>query len=49
MASVRKRQKLPPCPTQPMSAGSKTELLLAKAEPGKNVPLVLFSDGYFSS
>jgi len=34
VASVRSCQKLPPCPTKSiMSARSKTDLLLAKAEP----------------
>ena len=33
MASARRCQKLPLCPTEPMSAGSKTDPLLAKAEP----------------
>ena len=33
MASVRSCQKLPPCPIEPMPAGSKMDLLLAKAEP----------------
>ena len=31
-ASVRSRQKLPLCPTEPMPASSKTDPLLAKAE-----------------
>jgi len=30
---VRSCQKLPPCLTEPVPAGSKTDLLLAKAEP----------------
>ena len=33
VASVRSCQKLTLCPTEPMPAGSKTDLLLAKAEP----------------
>ena len=33
VASVSSCRKLPPCPTEPMPAGSKTDLLLAKAEP----------------
>ena len=33
MASVRSCQKLPPCPTEPMPIGSKTDPLLTKAEP----------------
>jgi len=32
MASVRSCEKLPPCPTEPMSAGYKTDPPLAKAE-----------------
>jgi len=37
VASVRRRQKLPLCPTEPVPAGSKMEPLLAKLE--------LISDG----
>ena len=33
VASVRRCQKLPQCLTEPMPAGSKTDLPLAKAEP----------------
>lgn len=33
MASMRRCQKIPSCPTEPMPAGSKMHLLLAKAEP----------------
>jgi len=33
VASVRSCQKLPPCPTEPTPAGSKTDFPLAKAEP----------------
>ncbi|KAK4810725.1 hypothetical protein QYF61_007699 [Mycteria americana] len=33
VASVRRHQKLPPCQTEPVPAGSKTDPLLAKAEP----------------
>jgi len=33
MAAVSSCWKLPPCPTEPMLAGSKMDLLLAKAEP----------------
>ena len=33
MASVRRCQKLPPCPIEPMPADSKSDLPLAKAEP----------------
>ena len=33
MVSVRRCQKLPLCPIEPMPAGSKTDPLLAKAEP----------------
>jgi len=33
VASMRSCEKLPPCPLQPVPAGFKTELLLAKAEP----------------
>jgi len=33
VASVRRHQELPPCQTEPMPAGSKTDPLLAKAEP----------------
>jgi len=33
VASVRSCQSLPPCPTELMLAGSKTDPLLAKAEP----------------
>jgi len=33
VASVRRCQKLPPCLIEPMPAGSKTDPLLAKAEP----------------
>jgi len=33
MASVRRCKKLPPCLTKPVPAGSKTDLLLAKAKP----------------
>lgn len=33
VASVRRCQKLPLCPIQPMLAGSKTDSPLAKAEP----------------
>ena len=36
VASVRSCQKLPPCLTEPMPAGSKTDPLLAKAEPISN-------------
>ena len=36
MASVRSCQKLPPCPIKLMPAGSKTDPLLAKAEPISN-------------
>ena len=32
VAPVRRCQKLPPCPTEPMPAGSKTDPRLAKAE-----------------
>jgi len=32
VASVRSCEKLPPCLTQPLSAGTKTDPLLAKAE-----------------
>jgi len=31
VASVRRHQKLPPCQTEPVSASSKTDSLLAKA------------------
>ena len=37
MASVRRHQKLPPCQTETETAGSKTDPLLAKAEPISNV------------
>jgi len=30
---VRRHQELPPCQTEPVPVGSKTDLLLAKAEP----------------
>ena len=33
VSSVRSCWKLPLCPTEPMPASSKTDLLLAKAEP----------------
>ena len=33
MASVRSCEKLPPCLVEPVPAGSKTDLLLAKAKP----------------
>jgi len=33
VASVRRCQKLPPCQMEPVPAGSKTDTLLAKAEP----------------
>ena len=33
VVSVRRHQKLLPCRTEPVSAGSKMDLLLAKAEP----------------
>ena len=33
MASVRRCRKFPPCLIEPMPAGSKTDPLLAKAEP----------------
>ena len=33
MASVRSCCKLPSCPIEPMPAGAKTDLPLAKAEP----------------
>lgn len=33
MAFVRRHHKLPPCPTVVVSARSKMDLLLAKAEP----------------
>jgi len=33
VASVRSCEKLPPCLIEPMPADSKTDLLLAKAEP----------------
>jgi len=33
VASVRSCQKLPPCLIKPVPAGSKTDLLLAKAKP----------------
>jgi len=33
VASVRSCQKLSPCPMEPMPAGSKTDLPLAKAKP----------------
>jgi len=33
VASVRSCEKLPLCPTEPMPASSKTDLLLAKAKP----------------
>ena len=33
VASVTKCRKLPPCPIEPMPARSKTDPLLAKAEP----------------
>ena len=36
MASVRSSQKLPPCLIKPVPAGSKTDLLLAKAKPISN-------------
>jgi len=34
--SVRNYWKLPPCPIEPMPAGSKTDLFLAKAKPVSN-------------
>lgn len=36
VASVRRCQKLPPCLREPMTAGSKMDLPLAKAEPISN-------------
>jgi len=33
VAAVRSCEKLPPCRIKPVSAGSKTDLLLAKAKP----------------
>jgi len=33
MASVRSCKKLPPCLREPVPAGSKTDLLVAKAKP----------------
>ena len=36
MASVGRCQQLPPCPMEPMPAGSQTDPLLAKAEPGSD-------------
>jgi len=36
VASVRSSQKLPPCLIKPVPAGSKTDLLLAKAKPISN-------------
>ena len=36
VASVRRCQKLPPCLIEPMPASSKTDPLLAKAEPISN-------------
>lgn len=33
VASVRRQQKLPPCPTETVSIGFHMDLLLAKAEP----------------
>ena len=36
LASVRSCQKLPPCLTEPMPAGAKMDLLLAKTEPSSN-------------
>ena len=33
---MRSCQKLPPCPTEPMPAGSETDPPLAKAEPISN-------------
>ena len=36
VASIRSCKKLPPCVTEPVPAGSKTDLLLAKAKPISN-------------
>lgn len=36
VASVRSCSRLPPCVTEPMPAGSKADLLLAKTEPGSD-------------
>ena len=37
VASVRRHQKLLPCWTEPVPAGSKMDLLVAKAEPVSDV------------